>query len=183
MRHVGSASDLDVRPALARRAIATCRRSASASPAPQVMYRLLTAYWKGEAVLEPIGAVFFDAVRCPQPPAHPVRKRSRRVRSAAKFYFSQSFPDTASNRSCPARIARRRNRCPWCVEAPVSSSTSHRDALIASGARILTMPPTLRDNLAAQSAVVAGARGSSAPTADSRTWRRSTALTRCRSSP
>ena len=38
---------------------------------PQVMYRLLTAYWKEEAVLEPIGA-FLRYGPLPPPPPHPV---------------------------------------------------------------------------------------------------------------
>jgi hypothetical protein len=126
---------------------------------PQVMYRLLTAYWKSAAVLEPIGA-FLRYGPLPPPPAHPVTKSLPAEYVAAKFYFSQSFPDTAGNREfVQRRIAAAAEQMPVVLLSAGAQLDDHRDALIASGARILTIATDVRDNLAAQSAVVAGARG------------------------
>ena len=126
---------------------------------PQVMYRLFTAYWKGEAVLEPIGA-FLRCGPLPAPPPHPVTKTLPAEYVAAKFYFSQSFPDTPGNREfVQRRIAAAAEQMPVVLLSAGAQLDDHRDALIASGARILTIATDVRDNLAAQSAVVAGARG------------------------
>ena len=126
---------------------------------PQVMYRLLTAYWKGEAVLEPIGA-FLRNGPLPAPPPHPVTNALPAEYIAAKFYFSQSFPDTATNRAfVQQRIAAAAEQMPVVLLSAGAQLDDHRDALIASGARILTIATNVRDNLAAQSAAVAGARG------------------------
>ena len=126
---------------------------------PQVMYRLLTAYWKGEAVLEPIGA-FLRCGPLPPPPPHPVTKALPAEYVAAKFYFSQSFPDTPGNREFVLRrIAAAAEQMPVVLLSAGALLDDHRDALIASGGRVLTIATDVRDNLAAQSAVVAGARG------------------------
>jgi len=126
---------------------------------PQVMYRLLTAYWKDEAVLEPISA-FLRSSPLPTPPPHPVTKTLPAEYVAAKFYFSQSFPDTADNREfVHRRIATAAEQMPVVLLSAGAQLDDHRDALVASGGRILTIATDVRDNLAAQSAVVAGARG------------------------
>ena len=126
---------------------------------PQVMYRLFTAYWKGEAVLEPIGA-FLRCRPLPPPPPHPATNALPAEYVAAKFYFSQSFPDTAANRAfVQRRIAAAAEQMPVVLLSAGAQLDDHRDALIASGARVLTIATDVRDNLAAQSAVVAGARG------------------------
>jgi hypothetical protein len=126
---------------------------------PQVMYRLLTAYWKSEAVLEPIGA-FLRCRPLPAPPLHPATNALPAEYIAAKFYFSQSFPDTAANREfVQRRIAAAAEQMPVVLLSAGAQLDDHRDALIASGARVLTIATDVRDNLAAQSAVVAGARG------------------------
>ncbi|HVG56326.1 MAG TPA: hypothetical protein VM846_17940, partial [Vicinamibacterales bacterium] len=65
---------------------------------PQVMYRLFTSYWKEEASLEPISA-FLKYAPLPAPPPHPLAASLPQEYVAAKFYFSQSFPDTAANRA------------------------------------------------------------------------------------
>lgn len=125
---------------------------------PQVMYRLFTAYWKGEAVLEPIGA-FLRYGPLPRPAPHPVTNALPAEYVAAKFYFSQSFPDTAGNREfVQRRIAAAAEQMPVVLLSAGAQLDDHRDALI-TGARVLTIATDVRDNLAAQSAVVAGARG------------------------
>jgi hypothetical protein len=126
---------------------------------PLVMYRLFTAYWKEDAVLEPIGA-FLRNGRLPAPPSHPVLTTLPSEYVAAKFYFSQSFPDTAGNREfVQRRIAAAAEQMPVVMLSAGAQLDDHRDALIAAGARVLTIATDVRDNLAAQSAVVAGARG------------------------
>ena len=126
---------------------------------PQVMYRLLTAYWKEEAVLEPINA-FLRCGPLPPPPPHPVTNSLPAEYVAAKFYFSQSFPDTASNRNFVQRtISAVAGQMPVVLLSAGAQLDDHRDALLGAGARVLTIATDVRDNLAAQSAVVAGARG------------------------
>jgi hypothetical protein len=125
---------------------------------PQVMYRLFTAYWKEEAVLEPIAA-FLRYRSLPAPPPHPVTNALPPDYVAAKFYFSQSFPDTAANRSFVQRtIAAAAAQMPVVLLSTAAQLDDHRDAL-AAGARVQTITTDVRDNLAAQSAVVARARG------------------------
>jgi len=125
---------------------------------PQVMYRLFTAYWKENAVLEPIDA-FLRHRPLPAAPPHPVTNTLPPDYVAAKFYFSQSFPDTAANRSFVQRtIASIAAQMPVVLLNTAAQLDDHRDAL-AAGARVQTITTDVRDNLAAQSAVVARARG------------------------
>jgi hypothetical protein len=126
---------------------------------PRVMYGLLTAYWKEEAVLEPIRA-FLDYRPLPAPPAHAVLNTLPAEYVAAKFYFSQSFPDTATNRSFVQRtIAAAAEQMPVVLLSAGTQLDDHRDALVATSSRVHTIRVDVRDNLAAQSAVVARARG------------------------
>ena len=126
---------------------------------PQVMYRLFTGYWKEEAVLEPISA-FLRYGRLPAPPSHPVLNTLPAEYAAVKFYFSQSFPETAANRAFVQRtIASIAEQLPVVLLSAGTQLDDHRDALVAAGARVQTISTSVRDNLAAQSAVVARARG------------------------
>ena len=96
----------------------------------------------------------------PPPPPHPVTKTLPSEYVAAKFYFSQSFPDIPGNRGfVQRRIATAAEQMPVVLLSAGAQLDDHRDALIASGAHVLTIATDVRDNLAAQSAVVAGARG------------------------
>ena len=126
---------------------------------PLVMYRLFTAYWKEEAVLEPITA-FLRYGLLPAPPSHPVTTGLPAEYVAAKFYFSQSFPDTPANRAFVQRtIATASEQMPVVMLSAGAQLDDHRDASVGSSARVLTIDTDVRDNLAAQSAVVARARG------------------------
>jgi len=119
----------------------------------------LTAYWKEDAVLEPIDA-FLRYARLPAPPPHPVLSTLPAEFVAAKFYFSQSFPDTAANRAFIQRtIAAAAEQLPVVLLSAGAQLDDHRDALVAAGGRVQTLGIGVRDNLAAQSAVVARARG------------------------
>ena len=126
---------------------------------PQVMYRLFTAYWKEQAVLEPITS-FLKYGLLPTPPSHPVTSTLPAEYVAAKFYFSQSFPDTAANRAFVQRtIAAASEQMPVVLLSAGAQLDDHHDALVGTGSRVCGIETDVRDNLAAQSAVVAGARG------------------------
>jgi hypothetical protein len=125
---------------------------------PQVMYRLLTAYWKEDAVLEPI-ASFLRYAPLAAPPSHPVTATLPAEYVAAKFYFSQSFPDTAANRTFVQRtLARAAEQMPVVLLTAGAQLDDHLDVMVANGGNLRTLVVDVRDNLAAQSAVVAGAR-------------------------
>jgi hypothetical protein len=125
---------------------------------PQVMYRLFTAYWKEEAVLEPISA-FLKYRQLPAPPSHPVLSALPAEYIAAKFYFSQSFPDTPANRAFVHRtIAAASEQGPVVLLSAGAQLDDHRDVSVGSGSPVHTIDTEVRDNLAAQSAVVARAR-------------------------
>jgi hypothetical protein len=125
---------------------------------PQVMYRLFTAYWKEEAVFEPIDA-FLRYRPLSSPPPHPVTTTLPTEYIAAKFYFSQSFPDSPENRAFVQRtIATAAAHAPVVLLSTGAHVDDHRDAEVG-GPRVQTVTTDVRDNLAAQSAIVAGARG------------------------
>src|SRR5688500_15892265 len=79
---------------------------------------------------------------------------------AAKFYFSQSFPDTPENRAFVQRaIASAAEQAPVVVLNAGARLDDHHDALISATPGVQVLHADVRDNLAAQSAVVARARG------------------------
>jgi hypothetical protein len=122
------------------------------------MYRLFTAYWKEEAVFEPIDS-FLRYRPLSSPPQHPVTTTLPTDYIAAKFYFSQSFPDSAENRAFVQRtISTAAAQMPVVLLSTTAQLDDHRDAAIA-GARVHAVTTDVRDNLAAQSAIVARARG------------------------
>lgn len=126
---------------------------------PLVMYRLFTSYWKEEAVLEPITA-FLQYAPLPAPPPHPMTASLPEEYVAAKFYFSQSFPDTAANRAFVQRtIAAVAGQLPVVMLSAGAQLDDHHEALVAPGSQVQVIQADVRDNLAAQSAVVARARG------------------------
>ena len=126
---------------------------------PQLMYRLFTSYWKEEAVLEPISA-FLHYAPLPAPPPHSAAASLPAEYVAAKFYFSQSFPDTPENRAFVQRsIAAVAEQVPVVVLSVGARLDDHHDALIPSTSGVQVLHADVRDNLAAQSAVVARARG------------------------
>ena len=123
------------------------------------MYRLFTSYWKEEAVLEPISA-FLRYAPLPAPPTHPITSSLPEEFVAAKFYFSQSFPDTAANRKFVQRtIAAVSEHLPVVMLSAGAQLDDHQDTHVAPASRVRLVTADVRDNLAAQSAVVARARG------------------------
>lgn len=145
-----------------RRLLDAARRSAGMGRVrllhPQTMYRLFTPYWKEEAVLEPIGS-FLRYDRLPAPPPHPVLDTVPDEFVAVKFYFSQAFPDTPANRAFVQRtVASIADRTPVVLLSAGARLDDHFDAQVAAHPRVSVMRPGVRDNLAAQSAVVSRAR-------------------------
>jgi hypothetical protein len=125
---------------------------------PQIMYRLFTAYWKENPVVEPIAA-FLRYGALPWPPRHHVTAALPADYVAAKFYFSQSFPDTAANREFVRQIVgATAEQMPVVLLSAGARLDDHHDAPVGAGANVHLIHSDVRDNLAAQSAVVAGAR-------------------------
>ncbi len=95
----------------------------------------------------------------PAPPSHPVLSTLPAEYIAAKFYFSQSFPDTPANRAFVHRtIAAASEQAPVVLLSAGAQLDDHRDAPLGSTSPVHTIDAEVRDNLAAQSAVVARAR-------------------------
>jgi hypothetical protein len=131
----------------------------AASLHPRRMYRVLAPFWNAEAgfalldrftIHRPITADD-DAVCAGLPPEY----------VAARFYFSDAFPDTAANRALAQRMVRAiAERVPVVLLNPGLTIDDHADAASAPSARIISIADRLvpERNLAAQTAVIAGAR-------------------------
>jgi hypothetical protein len=80
---------------------------------------------------------------------------------AVRFYFSECFPDTADNRAfAQTVVASLAERMPVVLLNPGFSVDEHQDWSLSSGGRIHTIAGRVspEQNLAVQSAVIAGAR-------------------------
>ena len=125
---------------------------------PLLMYRLFIPYWKEDPVLEPIGS-FLRYRTLPPAPRHPVLEGLPGEYIAVKFYFSQAFPDTGENRAFIRQfVGSLSEQLPVVVLHGGSRVDDHEDALIPASPRVVTIDADVRDNLAAQSAVVSRAR-------------------------
>ena len=125
---------------------------------PEMMYRLLMPFWKEQA---PIARAerYASYARITAPRGMVADLPADYV--AARFYFSDCFPDTSANRDLIAAIleAVARDRHVVLLNTPFAVD-DHVDASHA-GHRITTVDPrmmTPERNLAVQTAVVAGAR-------------------------
>jgi hypothetical protein len=126
---------------------------------PGMMYRLFMPFWKELATAARVeGYARFGRLTTP---AAPVLKELPREYVAARFYFSECFPDTPSNRSLVEDTLDLLSR-----QAPVVllntpfAVDDHRD-IAATGHRVVTIPSehmTPAGNLSVQTAVIAGAR-------------------------
>jgi hypothetical protein len=125
---------------------------------PLFMYRLFIPYWKEEAVLEPITA--FTRYRSLTPvTGHPATEGLPDDYVAVKFYFSQAFPDTDANRVFVRQFVDAVSaRHPVVMLQSGERLDDHEDAIVPASARVHRMSADVRDNLAAQTAVVCGAR-------------------------
>ena len=126
---------------------------------PGMMYRLLMPFWKGAA----------PASRADRYAAHariaveddPVLRQLPPTYAAARFYFSDCFPDTPSNRALVASVLETigRDQPVVLLNTPFALD-DHRDAATAGG-RVIALDATHMSperNLAVQTAVIARAR-------------------------
>jgi len=127
---------------------------------PSLMYNLLYPYWKDqlpvrmlEEYLEP--ALLLPAAQDPAPTELPGDY------VAARFYFSQCFPDTASNRGLIADVIRRVSaQVPVVLLNTPFAVDEHVDATAGgSGVYSIASHLTPTNNLAVQTAVIRRARG------------------------
>jgi len=125
---------------------------------PQLMYRLFIPSWKEESVTEGIDA--FTRYRPLAPVTDPqVTAGLPDEYVAVKFYFSQAFPDIPANRQFVRNlIAVLSEQSPVVVLQSGARVDDHEDAVIAEGPRVRHVRVDVRNNLAAQTAIVAGAR-------------------------
>ena len=129
---------------------------------PGMMYRLFMPFWKGLATMARVEK--YASYARIDPVDDPVRRELPHDYVAARFYFSDCFPDTDTNRAfVTSTIESISRQMPVVLLNTPFAVDDHRD--FGSGsARVLTigahMPPVR--NLAVQTAVIAGARASSA---------------------
>jgi hypothetical protein len=125
---------------------------------PGMMYRLLMPFWKDIATAARVDA-FTRHTRLTAPP-DPVEDGLPKEYVAARFYFSDCFPDTAENRALVASTLDAVSRhLPVVVLSTPFAVDDHRDAPADHG-RVVRVDRQLTPerNLAVQSAVIARAR-------------------------
>jgi hypothetical protein len=126
---------------------------------PEVMYRAFAPFWRDEAgfgliqrFTTPRRLDAFDHAAVPRlPPAY----------VAARFYFSDCFPDTTSNRAMARSVVSALARhAPVVLLNPGLRVDDHADYAPDAAANVITLPGDLppEENLAIQSAVLSRAR-------------------------
>lgn len=125
---------------------------------PGMMYRLLMPFWKELAPVTRVDR--YAAYARIEPENEPALRELPSEYAAAKFYFSDCFPDTPSNRALVASILETisRDRPVVLLNTPFAVD-DHCDAAVAGG-RVMTIGPAHmvpERNLAVQTAVIAGA--------------------------
>jgi hypothetical protein len=126
---------------------------------PRLMYGTFTPFWKDEAGMGLIER--FTRHRTLAPFDDPVLQGLPAQYVAARFYFSDCFPDTHSNRRLAQRMVEAMSRqVPVVLLNPGLDVDDHADYAPAASPRIVTIagavPP--ERNLAVQTAVIARAR-------------------------
>ena len=126
---------------------------------PELMFRMFMPFWREEAGLATVDR--FTRYRPFEPLADPVLDALPADYVAARFYFSDCFPDTPENRSF-ARMAidAVAERTPVVLLNPGVRVDDHSDLAPPDGNRIFTISAGLAPerNLAVQSAVISRAR-------------------------
>jgi len=125
---------------------------------PAMMYSLFMPFWKDQA---PVGRVSehvrYRRIEPARPAALPVLP-SKYV--AARFYFSNCFPDTADNRAFVARVIETlADHQDVVMLNPGFRADDHTDSTTAAHPRVHTFDMSAHpaENLAWQSAIIAGA--------------------------
>jgi hypothetical protein len=126
---------------------------------PRVMYKLFEPYWRDDAGYARVDQFTRFGLLEPPVSARPSGLPVDYV--AARFYFSDCFPDTADNRAFARSVVTSiADRVPVVLLNPGFSVDEHRDWTSESPGRILTITDRVTPdrNLAVQSAVIGGAR-------------------------
>ena len=124
---------------------------------PGMMYRLFMPFWKELATVARVDR-YTTHTRL-EPPDDPVLRALPADYVAARFYFSDCFPDTPANRAFVAStIDSISHQMPVVLLNTPFAVDDHRD--VAPGGRVLTIADHMipERNLAVQSAVIARAR-------------------------
>ena len=126
---------------------------------PSLMYNLLYPYWKDQLPVRLV-AEYLEPALIPGVPADGVVPDLPDQYVAVRFYFSESFPDTPSNRALVEDVVRRISaRVPVVLLNTPFAVDEHVDAApAASGVRSIASLLTPENNLAVQTAVIRRAR-------------------------
>jgi hypothetical protein len=127
---------------------------------PALMYTLFMPYWKQqESVARVTDFAEYTGLTPPDVPA--LRARLPKDYVAARFYFSDCFPDTDNNRSVVHGLMQSLSaEVPVVLLGPGIRVDDHQDVATEAAGRIIAIDDLMRpaDNLAVQTAVIAGAR-------------------------
>ena len=131
---------------------------------PEVMYRALSPFWTDEAGFGMVDR--FTLHRRLAPPDDPqvatLLAALPAAYVAARFYFSDAFPDTPQNRATAQTVlAAVSRRHPVVLLAPGMRVDDHADYTVDAPGRIIQLPSGIAPerNLTVQSAVLARAQG------------------------
>ena len=150
-----------------RRLLRLARRAAAATGPdisllhPALMYTLFMPYWKQQ---ESVARVtdFTEYMRLAAPEAPALRARLPKEYVAARFYFSDCFPDTDTNRAVVHGLMQSLSaEVPVVLLGPGIRVDDHQDVTTQAAGRIIAIDDLMcpADNLAVQTAAIAGARG------------------------
>jgi hypothetical protein len=126
---------------------------------PEQMYRMFMPFWRDEAGLAAVDR--FTRYRQFEALSDPVLDGLPPEYVAARFYFSDCFPDTAENRAFARMvIAALAERTPVVLLNPGHRVDDHADLALPHGGRVFAISAGLAPerNLAVQSAVISRAR-------------------------
>ena len=127
---------------------------------PALMYTLFMPYWKQQ---ESVARVtdFTEHTRVTPPDVPALRTRLPKDYVAARFYFSDSFPDTDTNRAVVHGLMQSLSTdLPVVLLGPGIRVDDHQDVATQAAGRVIALEDLMRpaDNLAVQTAAIAGAR-------------------------
>jgi hypothetical protein len=127
---------------------------------PEQMYRVFMPFWRGESGFTTLDR--YTRYSPLEPLSDPVLDRLPAEYVAARFYFSDCFPDVPENRAfARAAIGAMADRVPVVLLNPGLNVDDHADLSDVAGGRVFTIAEGLEPdrNLAVQSAVISRARG------------------------
>ena len=130
---------------------------------PEVMYRALSPFWTDEAGFAAVERfTLHRRLASPDDPLdEPLLAALPREYVAARFYFSDAFPDTPQNRSTARAVLASVSRTlPVVLLDPGLRVDDHADYSSADPGRIIALPPGIAPerNLAVQSVIISRAR-------------------------